>query len=257
MGWWVPRNRRKELSSGALLAAAGVAVAIAACGDGDGDGDGGGMMQPEEGNQVPTATITAPPDGSTFAEGDAISFQGSASDPEDGILSGAALVWRSDLQGQIGTGTSFSRDDLSVGTHQITLTATDSDGATGQATVGLSVEAPAPPPGNVVDMQIVDNAFVDPQGRQNQNASVTITLGERVRWSYVSGGSTLHTVTSGEGSGGGSGSGVPAGGTPMDSGLLSPGETFEFEPDAVGTWTYFCEVHPGIMFNSTVVVETP
>ena len=50
-------------------------------------------------------------------------FAGTGSDPEDGTLTGASLVWTSSINGQIGTGTSFSTTTLSAGTHTITLTA--------------------------------------------------------------------------------------------------------------------------------------
>lgn len=91
-------------------------------------------------NQPPSATITAPVDGSTVITGEPISFQGGATDPEDGSLTGGQLVWTSDLDGQIGTGVVFTRSDLSIGDHSITLTATDSEGATGTASVDLTVQ---------------------------------------------------------------------------------------------------------------------
>lgn len=90
-------------------------------------------------NQAPSATITSPTDGASVDEFTAVSFQGSATDPEDGALTGSALVWTSSLDGAIGTGTSFARNDLSVGAHVITLTATDSEGRTGTATADLTV----------------------------------------------------------------------------------------------------------------------
>ena len=93
-------------------------------------------------NQPPTATITSPADGSSFIQGDAIEFTGSAIDPEDGALTGASLVWTSSIDGQIGTGESFTRSDLSVGTHTITLVATDSQGAQGTDSVMITVRAP-------------------------------------------------------------------------------------------------------------------
>ncbi|MFO0981465.1 MAG: hypothetical protein U1E76_06875 [Planctomycetota bacterium] len=40
----------------------------------------------------------------------------------------ASLAWTSNLQGQIGTGGTFTRSDLVVGTHTITATVTDSGG---------------------------------------------------------------------------------------------------------------------------------
>jgi hypothetical protein len=90
-------------------------------------------------NQPPTAHITAPATGASFAQGASVSFAGNATDPEDGTLTGASLVWTSSIGGQIGTGTSFSTTSLAVGTHTITLTATDTDGATGTATITVGI----------------------------------------------------------------------------------------------------------------------
>ena len=67
-----------------------------------------------------------------------IPFIGEATDPEDGDLDGMALVWTSDLDGEIGTGKEFSAA-LSEGTHTVTLTATDSDGNTGDDTLTFNV----------------------------------------------------------------------------------------------------------------------
>ncbi len=98
-----------------------------------------------EPNRPPeTPVIASPQGGATYSVGQAVQFQGSASDPEDGALSGAQLVWTSNLDGQIGTGSSFSRSDLSEGTHTITLGATDSDGASRSASVSITVAAQPP-----------------------------------------------------------------------------------------------------------------
>jgi len=93
-------------------------------------------------NQAPTATITDPADGSTYFAGSSITFAGSATDPEDGTLAGASLRWSSSLDGHIGTGGSITRDDLSVGTHAITLTATDSDGASAFDSISVQIRLP-------------------------------------------------------------------------------------------------------------------
>ncbi|MEO7455626.1 MAG: PKD domain-containing protein [Gemmatimonadaceae bacterium] len=95
-------------------------------------------------NQSPSATISSPANGASAVQGTSVSFAGTGSDPEDGVLSGSSLVWTSSLDGTIGTGTSFSRSNLSVGTHTITLTATDAQGATGTASVSITITA-APP----------------------------------------------------------------------------------------------------------------
>jgi hypothetical protein len=60
-------------------------------------------------------------------------------DSEDGALSGASLVWNSDAYGRIGTGETFTMIPFAAGTHKITLTAIDSKGATGTATVVITV----------------------------------------------------------------------------------------------------------------------
>ena len=108
------------------------------CG-GDPPTDPGGSGGPPA-NEPPSATITAPADGAVVAAGESISFQGSAIDPEDGPLTGSHLVWSSDLEGEIGTGAGFTSSTLSVGSHTITLTATDPQGATGSASVGVALQ---------------------------------------------------------------------------------------------------------------------
>ena len=92
-------------------------------------------------NTPPTAAISTPLNGATYELGETVTFSGSATDPEDGTLTGSALVWTSNVEfgQQIGTGESFSRDDLGAGHHRIVLTATDSDGATDTDTVEITV----------------------------------------------------------------------------------------------------------------------
>jgi hypothetical protein len=67
-------------------------------------------------------------------------FAGTAWDPEDGRPSQEALVWSSSRDGALGTGYSANTQILSRGVHIITLTATDSDGATGSASVTVTVQ---------------------------------------------------------------------------------------------------------------------
>ncbi|AHG87657.1 glycoside hydrolase family 18 [Gemmatirosa kalamazoonensis] len=97
-------------------------------------------------NQPPTAAISAPANNATFAQGSTVTFTGAGADPEDGVLSGASLVWTSSRDGQLGTGASLTKTTLTVGAHTITLTATDSKGATATATRSITITAAPPPP---------------------------------------------------------------------------------------------------------------
>jgi hypothetical protein len=86
----------------------------------------------------PVATIFSPGDGETRPAATPVVFVGGANDPEDGALSGAALVWCSDLDGEFGTGGSLNAM-LSAGQHIVTLSATDSDGNTGADQISLTM----------------------------------------------------------------------------------------------------------------------
>lgn len=90
-------------------------------------------------NTSPNATITSPKNDIIFNDGDNITFNGTSSDKEDGTLPGSSLVWTSSIDGQIGTGTSFTTSSLSVGTHTITLTAIDSNSAIGTDSISITV----------------------------------------------------------------------------------------------------------------------
>lgn len=94
------------------------------------------------GGAAPTCEITAPLDGATQDFDDDFLFIASASDPEDGALAGASIVWRSDLVvAPLGSGVSIATL-LAPGTHTITCTATDSDGNTGTDAISVTSRSP-------------------------------------------------------------------------------------------------------------------
>lgn len=96
-------------------------------------------------NTAPSVTITAPGNNASFTAGSTITFSGSSNDTQDGSLT-ASMSWSSSLQGALGTGGSFSRSDLVVGTHTITASATDSGSLTGTASVTITVTDPTATP---------------------------------------------------------------------------------------------------------------
>ncbi|MCH8833098.1 MAG: Ig-like domain-containing protein [Thaumarchaeota archaeon] len=106
------------------------------------DIDGISFLYPGESNSLPIVTIINPTDGSTYGSGATINFEGTASDAEDGDLT-ASLVWTSDIDGQIGTGGSFSTT-LNDATHTITTQVTDSGGATASSSITITITASPP-----------------------------------------------------------------------------------------------------------------
>ncbi|HEV2844692.1 MAG TPA: DNRLRE domain-containing protein [Thermoanaerobaculia bacterium] len=90
------------------------------------------------GNTAPTVTISSPANGASVAVGTSVSFSGTATDAEDGTISGS-LTWTSSINGNIGSGASFSSSVLSAGSHTITASVTDSGGLSGSASRSLTV----------------------------------------------------------------------------------------------------------------------
>lgn len=121
-------------------------------------------------NTAPAVTITSPANGATLTAGASTSFTGTASDTQDGNIS-SRLVWRSSIDGQIGTGASFTKA-LSAGSHTITATASDSAGLTTQRGIIVTVaaaQAPLPTEGTATPTLTV-SGYKD-KGMQRANLS--------------------------------------------------------------------------------------
>jgi hypothetical protein len=102
-------------------------------------------VQPSNG--LPSVQILQPGPGLSVTPGTQITLRGSATDPEDGTLTGSSLVWFSDRDGQLGTGQQINvvlsgpatPCNPEIVTHTITLRATDSNGHVVSVTLRISV----------------------------------------------------------------------------------------------------------------------
>ncbi len=87
----------------------------------------------------PQAFILAPEDSAIAPPGRLVVFFGQGYDLEDGPLGAESLSWSSDRDGVLGAGGELALSNLSPGLHEITLTATDSDGNQATASISLFV----------------------------------------------------------------------------------------------------------------------
>lgn len=86
---------------------------------------------------APSVSILAPTNGATFVAGTPMQFTGRATDGNGDNLT-SAILWRSNVDGAIGTGGSFTRV-LSPGTHTVTATVTNSAGNSDTASITVRV----------------------------------------------------------------------------------------------------------------------
>jgi hypothetical protein len=142
----------------------------------DGDANGAPLLHLRyvvDGNAAPGVAITAPPDGTSVNQGDAVTFAGTATDAEDGDLS-ASLAWVSDRDGALGTGASITRSDLSLGAHVITASVTDSGGRVANDQIALTITSGPQPGDTIIETRVgasSDDAEEDEQGRVNRSSS--------------------------------------------------------------------------------------
>ncbi len=87
----------------------------------------------------PEVEILSPVEGASFETGIEVAMAGMAIDQDGDDLAVQDYVWSSDLAGLLGTGDRLSVHDLPVGSHDLTLTVTDSGSLQGSATVSIVV----------------------------------------------------------------------------------------------------------------------
>lgn len=133
-------------------------------------------------NTNPTIVINSPSSGLTIEEGTTVSFSATATDAEDGDLSGSVL-WGSSLDNQIG-----SSANLSIGTHTITARVTDSAGASTEAQTSMTVtEVSTPNAAPTIVVTSPSDGLVVEEGTvvsfsANANDAEDGNLGDSVTW---------------------------------------------------------------------------
>lgn len=104
---------------------------------------------------LPDTHIVTPDNGKTYPKGSPVILHSSGWDLEDRALTGASVVWTSDLDGFLGTGRLFTADDLSVGTHTLTVTVTDSSNQTDSDTTVVTIlDRPLPGAGVICQQDL-------------------------------------------------------------------------------------------------------
>jgi YVTN family beta-propeller protein len=97
-------------------------------------------------DKPPQPQILDPADGAVVRVGQLVNLEGRADDPHDGVVIETSLVW-STPAGTLGTGSKITIPDLPVGTHPITLTATNSLGLSAATTASVTVQEVLEQPG--------------------------------------------------------------------------------------------------------------
>jgi hypothetical protein len=151
-------------------------------------------------NASPTPAIGDAPTAS-IGEGSAVALTATATDASADTAAGFTLEWsvtKDAAPFQTGTGASFSFTPDDNGSYVVTLSATDKDGATGQATANVTVTNVSPVLGNVT-------APLDPVKTGDPvNSSVTFTDAgaadtHTALWTWGDGTTSAGTVTPGSG----------------------------------------------------------
>jgi 3',5'-cyclic AMP phosphodiesterase CpdA len=138
--------------------------------DGDGEIDEYKAPNSTETNYAPTATIISPENNSIFIHSDEITFDGTGTDLEEGVLTNSSLVWSSDIYGIIGVGNEFDTSNLSAGTHKITLMVNDSAGLSGIDSIEITVNAPD------LTLNSSDISFANLNPTEGEIISINVTV---------------------------------------------------------------------------------
>lgn len=146
--WSADQNVVATGWSADVMLSAGAHVITVVATDGKGaTGQDSVTINVQPGTGLPTVSIVEPAPGLAVSPGTHITLYGTATDPEDGVLTGASLVWSSDVDGILGTGESINvvlsgpaiPCNPEIVMHTIRLRATDSNGHQVDVTIRIAV----------------------------------------------------------------------------------------------------------------------
>ncbi|MET0000115.1 MAG: HYR domain-containing protein [Candidatus Thiodiazotropha lotti] len=86
----------------------------------------------------PQLVVVSPADGTSFSNIDGVTFTANATDVDASDIS-AEIVWNSNLDGYIGLGSGFSRNDLDIGVHQISASVNGDNGTASSVTRNITI----------------------------------------------------------------------------------------------------------------------
>ncbi|MEJ2588211.1 MAG: hypothetical protein P8165_11675, partial [Deltaproteobacteria bacterium] len=92
----------------------------------------------------PIVVISSPPEGAIYKSNEKITLEAIGFDPEDQSVDGASFQWKSDIQGELGSGKKLLVSSLKTGQHIISVRIRDTSGQLAEANVSITVNtAPA------------------------------------------------------------------------------------------------------------------
>lgn len=123
----------------------------------------------------PTVRVISPKNGALLTQGTGVTYRATVTDPLDGTLPSAAIVWREDGT-EIGTGTTITNTEKVLGVHKVTVTATNAEGKSATASIKIEVVGAPPGPINVNITSPADGSIFTVQNQvPDNNGNFVIT----------------------------------------------------------------------------------
>ncbi len=127
---------------------------------------------------APQVHVLSPDEGARVPRGATVVLHAAAWDLEDRSLDGKRVEWRSSRDGVVAAGRLAALTRLSVGTHLLTVTATDADGESASATTRLTIAERALPGGSALACQ-PDLGFASPGAARLEICGDALATGGR------------------------------------------------------------------------------